>query len=245
MKTLYVLCLFLVPYIGFAQTANDYINKGVEAHNQQNFKTAISHYSKAIEIDPKAVLAYSNRATAYYSAKSYQQALADCDKLLTLDANNYTAHYVAGVIYKTQNDYTKAIDFLTKAIAAKPEDANTRYNRAWAYWESLDHKNGLIDMKKLAEIAPDEAEYHYWCGKWKHEVSEEEYKTAIKDYNKAIALNDKYVEAYVERGAYYMTEGNFKLALKDFTAAKKIDPNVEVDHYIEAAQFELEMQEGN
>ncbi len=54
MKTFYALCLMLLPFLSFSQTANDYINKGVEAHNQQNFKTAIGYYTKAIGVDAKS-----------------------------------------------------------------------------------------------------------------------------------------------------------------------------------------------
>ncbi|XP_071536017.1 stress-induced-phosphoprotein 1 [Panulirus ornatus] len=47
-----------------------------------NLKEAVSHYSKAIEIDPENHVLYSNRSAAYAKLGQYRDALNDAEKVL-------------------------------------------------------------------------------------------------------------------------------------------------------------------
>jgi len=45
-------------------------------------------------------------------------------------------------------------------------------------------------------------------------------KKALKDYNKAIELDNKFVFAYINRGNLYaISEGTFKMAIDDYKKA--------------------------
>jgi Flp pilus assembly protein TadD len=50
------------------------------------------------------------------------------------------------------------------------------------------------------------------------------YKLAIEDYNKAIEINPRYLEAYTNRGATYVKLGNFEQAILDFGKAAELNP---------------------
>ena len=148
-----------------------------------------------------------------------------------------------GASLKAQKKYTEALSAYGKAIELSDKPAHCYASRAWVYNDLHDNKNRLADMKKAVELEPNNAKYQYNCGKFKQEVNQEEYKTALANYNKAIELDAEYKEAYTERAAYYMTFQQFEKALPDLKKAKSMGADVE--HLIEAAQFELEMQKGN
>ena len=49
---------------------------------------AITHFKKAIEVDPAYALAYNNLAVIYYYNKQYRLAIEYCDKAKALGFSN-------------------------------------------------------------------------------------------------------------------------------------------------------------
>jgi tetratricopeptide (TPR) repeat protein len=51
------------------------------------------------------------------------------------------------------------------------------------------------------------------------------YDLAIADYNQALSINSKSVDAYINRGIAYRRQGKYKLAIADYHRAISIDDN--------------------
>ena len=60
-----------------AQSAEDYVNTGVEKGKSGDLQGAIADYSKAIEINPQDASAYYNRGIAKYQKRDLKGACAD------------------------------------------------------------------------------------------------------------------------------------------------------------------------
>jgi tetratricopeptide (TPR) repeat protein len=54
-------------------------DEGNQAFSKEKYHEAIDCYSKALLIDPKNAILYSNRAAAYIKLKDYKKALADSE----------------------------------------------------------------------------------------------------------------------------------------------------------------------
>jgi len=65
--------------------------KGNRAFKAQQYKEAITFYSRAVELDPSNVAAINNRAMAYIKLTDYVAALADCEAVLAQDQKNVKA----------------------------------------------------------------------------------------------------------------------------------------------------------
>ena len=63
MKKLLIL-LLIVPIISFGQTAKEYIKSGNQKDDTKDYNGAISDYTKAIELNPDAAVAYYNRGNS-------------------------------------------------------------------------------------------------------------------------------------------------------------------------------------
>ena len=61
MRKILTLIMAFITLTTFAQTAKEYLQNGIEKHNQQDFKGAIKDYTKAIKLDKDYVDAYYNR----------------------------------------------------------------------------------------------------------------------------------------------------------------------------------------
>jgi tetratricopeptide (TPR) repeat protein len=58
---------------------------GDQAFRMGGYRTAIDHYSHAIELDPDFVVAYSNRSAAYLKNNEKSKALHDAERVTDLD----------------------------------------------------------------------------------------------------------------------------------------------------------------
>jgi tetratricopeptide (TPR) repeat protein len=247
MKSL-LLFLFLIPLSLFAQEEVEQYNNAVKAHNSGDYAKAIECYEKCLKINPNNKDAYANIGIVYYNRsltafnnKEYDKCIQYSEKNLSYQPDNSEAYYMIGSTQQIQKKYTEAIASYTQALKINTTSARFYAARAWVYNDLNDNKARLADMKKAVEYEPENATYQFNCGKFKQSISSEEFKTAGKNYTKAIELNPKYMEAYTERAAFYMTFQEFKKALVDLNKAKEL--GADVAHLVEAARFELEMQE--
>ena len=238
---------FLLPFGLMAQEDIKHYNEGVKAHNAQNYEAAIACYKKCLSINPdnkdainNLGIVYYNQSLNYYNKKDYDKCIEYCKTSLKYDPKNANSYYMIGTAQKEQKKYNESIATYQSAVKLSDKPADIYAAIAWVYNDLHDNKNKLVYMKKAVELAPKQAEYQFHCGKFKQEVSTEEFKTAIENYNKAIELKADYTEAYTERAAFYMTFQQFDKALPDLEKAKEL--GADVGHLIEAAKFELEDQ---
>ena len=68
--------ILLFSQVAYGQTAEEYFKKGITKFELQDFRGAISDYSKAIEINPKFANAYINRANAKLELQDNRGAIA-------------------------------------------------------------------------------------------------------------------------------------------------------------------------
>ena len=118
----------------FADEIIGYIEEAFEAHINDNFKTAVTFYTKAIEVGtlPKEDLAvvYLLRGEAYSDSKDCRNAVLDFTQAIRLKADYAHAFYFRSICYQEMGDYKKAWQDIEKAIFFDPNKALYRDARA-------------------------------------------------------------------------------------------------------------------
>lgn len=79
-----------------AQFAESWKSLGNASFKAGDYATAIAHYSKALEIDPKNAIYYTNRSLAYVSdpmAMDWELSLQDAVQAVKLDPKYVKGHY--------------------------------------------------------------------------------------------------------------------------------------------------------
>jgi Tfp pilus assembly protein PilF len=66
--------LFLSVSSVYAETAEEYCNRGLVYTGRGNFTQAISDFTKAIEINPSHANSYEGLAQVYFDKKEYEKA---------------------------------------------------------------------------------------------------------------------------------------------------------------------------
>ncbi|KAL4222400.1 Sperm associated antigen 1 [Mactra antiquata] len=87
--------------------ANREKDKGNEAFRSNDFKEAITYYSRSISLQPTAA-SYNNRALAYLKTKDWHGAVSDTNIVLSMEPQNLKALLRRGTAYKGLNQFDRA-----------------------------------------------------------------------------------------------------------------------------------------
>ncbi len=104
MRKLMTFILLTVIISSCGQTALEYFDNGIEKQNKQNFKGALSDYSKAIELEEAFIEAYYNRALVYLNLEKHKEAMSDLDKVIEINERFPNALITRGLIYVILED---------------------------------------------------------------------------------------------------------------------------------------------
>jgi tetratricopeptide (TPR) repeat protein len=182
------------------------------------------HQYDTIALDPKDAMRWSNRGAAYNNLHQYDKALADLIRVIELDPKNATAWNDRGWAYLYLHQYDKALADLNKAIELEPKNATTWSNRGWAYQELHQYDKAIADHTKAIELDPKDG--RFWNGRgWAYNELHQ-YDKALSDYSKAIELDPKVAVFWSNRGAAYEGMGQAERAVADYSTAIALDPKL-------------------
>jgi tetratricopeptide (TPR) repeat protein len=108
---------------------------GLHANEAELYKEAISHFDKAIQLDPEFAEAYAERAVSYSLLGQYQTAITDLDKAIQIDPNLAIAWNNRGYAYAYLSQHQNAVTDFTRAIQLNAADAWTYHGRGRSYGE--------------------------------------------------------------------------------------------------------------
>lgn len=114
-KALLILFTFF-SFTLFAQTAEEYLQSGLEKHNKEDYSGAINDYTLAIKADKKLKTAYFNRGACELALKNLETAMEDFNKAIEIDPNYPDPHYGRATVFVTLERYKEALTPLDKVI---------------------------------------------------------------------------------------------------------------------------------
>jgi tetratricopeptide (TPR) repeat protein len=134
-------------------SVEEYINRGIERRDSNNYNGAISDFSAAIRIKPDYDFAYFQRAYAKDELKDYYEAIEDYSKSLELNPDYVNAYNNRVNAKDNLKDYNGAINDFSKAIELNPDYVNRGISK-----EDLGDLNGACsDWRKAVSLGDKEA----------------------------------------------------------------------------------------
>jgi Tfp pilus assembly protein PilF len=163
---------------------NDAFNAGMTAMADKQYDQAVQSLTKASEIGPTELAVWANLADAY----------------MKLAATKTGAEFDATA--------QKGLDAYTKAIELKPEDAATHNNYALGLVQAKKIPEAQAELTKAAQLDPANAgKYYYNLGAVLTNANQGD--AAAEAFQKAIAADPKYAEAYYQYGVYLVSKASF------------------------------------
>jgi tetratricopeptide (TPR) repeat protein len=182
----------------------------------------ISDYSKAIELNPKDIIAYNGRGIAYKIKKEYDRAMEDFNKVLKINpAYVKVLHNRAG-IYSLKNLYDLAIADYDAALKIYPFE-NAYRDRGLVFYNEGLYDRAIADYNKALGI--NQKYVDAYMSRGLAYMAENKLDSALSDYNKALELDTYNESAYINRGNAYHTKGDHDQAIADYNRAIEINHN--------------------
>ena len=108
------------------QEANHQLCRGAKSIDRGDFRHAITHFDKALQITPEFPEAYNQRALAEYLLERYDESLADCKKAVALMPIHFGAWSGMGHCYAHHGRMQQAVECYEKALSINPHMTQIR-----------------------------------------------------------------------------------------------------------------------
>ena len=234
----------VIAAMGFTHAGCAYSDMGY-------FKKAIANFTKAIEINPRCILAYLGRGIIRCRIGEHKQAafedLSDAVELnpLKLAEKNEMSRSVVETItddnmieltftlaeslnargaafYKMEYCLTEAINDFSEAIKYNPDSYELYLHRAAANKESWFYEEAAADYTAALRINPDYFQaYTYRADAY---IRQNKYREAIADYDKKFSAAFGTAGEYINRALCYARLNDKQNAVKDAEKAIEMDP---------------------
>ena len=193
--------IFILFLLSACATADKLTRTANKLYQEGKIKKAINIYNRAIQIDPRYLPAWNNRATAFFKIGEDDRALSDLGNA----------------------------EKLNRQYSVKTQSPDVYINRSAIYLKYRLYDNALANIEKALRaglsnkvVLNNHGMAMVGKGRW---------KSALRDYNKTLKLDPQYAPAYNNRGVLFFYANNFKQAIKDFTRALNIEPNNAAFYY--------------
>lgn len=195
--------------------------KGNEAYKKRDFPTAHSHYDKAIELDPKNVVYYTNKTAVLFEEQRYEECIELCNKAIDIGRENRADYSLIakpiariGNAYFEQKNYKEAIEYFESSLSESNSDAVKK--------KLTQVKKIMKEQAELEYLDPEKGEAAREQGNKLHNSGD--YPNAVKNYTESIKRNPNDPRVYSNRAACYTKLAEFGLAIKDIDECLRLDP---------------------
>lgn len=186
---------------------------------------ALTSYSAALELSPKANFVLHNRAALYCELNDFDNALKDYSSIILFDNTDVDAYYRRGLIYVSKNNMPAAQADFYKIKELDPENIRSDLGLANIYksrneWDKAEevYSDLIFKYKKLPLLYYNRADCY---------INLKQNGRAMIDLNKAIDLGFKDASVYVMRGQIKLKQYDKLGAKLDFKKAKELGADAE------------------
>lgn len=160
-----------------------FLNLAVIYKNSERKMKAIEMNEKALSINPKCTIAYSNLGNLQRELGNLDQALTHTLKSLELDPDNRLGYLTLGVIYRDLGKFEQAIEVMLKSLKYKQDDPVAYLNLGILYKDLCDFNRAISFTLKSLELRPKNTDAYMNLG-WIHEIKRDNLQ-ALEFYLKA------------------------------------------------------------
>jgi len=133
------------------------LEDGIFKVTKGDSKSAIDKFSKAIEMQPEMLDAYSFRGNAYCDLGQYQHALADLDYVIRKSSDHHAAYYNRSIARMALGESEFALADLDRAIELSPQEAGYYLHRSIVHSFREEYDLGLADAATAIELGQAKA----------------------------------------------------------------------------------------
>lgn len=203
--------------LGLSEALSEQGDQLADAHS---LVAALPVYQEALKFDDKNASAYAGLGSVYDEQEKTDLALTNYEKALELNPKLTELYASTGILYYEKGEVAKADEYLTKALANSPQDSETQYFLGLVRYKQNRNDEALAALKQSIQLK-ETPEAHYYLGEVYDRLDRD--KEALAEYNKAVALNPRYREAWFDLGAANYNRGRYEEAINSYSQAIKLE----------------------
>ncbi|MGY5847889.1 tetratricopeptide repeat protein [Salegentibacter sp. HM20] len=128
----------------------------------KEYREAIPHYEKLLELGQASEFIYSKLGFAYYQLFDYKMAIENYKNALRIEDRNSATHYSLGKLYAQTGDLEKSETHLLMSILIKKQPVDAEFlSLGLTYKLQEKHKDALEYFDKALEENPDNERAFY------------------------------------------------------------------------------------
>src|SRR5215470_8095992 len=199
----------------------------VEAYNLLGFiyidrkdsVQAIEAFQKALKLAPNSAKTHNNLGNVYVTQQQLGLAEKEFRTTLRIDPGNRDANYNLGLLLMTKGLPAEAIPYLQRV---RPANIATQFNMIRAYLDSKNSVKALQIATDLSAQNKSDIQLHFSLGVLL--ASENQYKTAELEFERADALQPGTYEILYNLGQAYLRDGAYSKAETVLNRALTLKP---------------------
>lgn len=161
---------------------------GLAQTKLRNYKEALSHFSRSIELDPGNAEHWVNRGTVKYYLRDFSAAASDFRKALTVDPNQANAINALGLIASDQNKNDSAKFYFEKALNLVPDEPYFINNLGYTYLQDKNFEKALELINRSLTKDPDNA--WVYRNKGLYYLMQEDYPNAVRLLKQSLSMDE-------------------------------------------------------
>ena len=201
-----------------------YNNRGTYYGNElHDHEAALKDYNKAVELNPKYIVAIANRGVTRGSLGQKEEAIADLQRALAINPNSPNPDFILRIadLRYLLNDFNGSIADYNRLLAMDKMYPRIYSKRAGSEAMLGQAEDALRDADKALQIDPKDEEAYNSRGLANRLLGK--LNDSVNDFSLAIHIKDDYSRPYNNRGTVYLAQGQPERAIADFSKAIELD----------------------
>jgi tetratricopeptide (TPR) repeat protein len=206
-----------------------------------NYDEARNAFQKAITFNPNSAIASEKLAFASFKAGRFEDAIPYFKKSIKQEPDYRQPYYNLGLAYFELQQYDSTIFILTKLIELDKNYKDAYNLRARAHTRRENYSRAIVDIEAVISMDKKNAAAYYERALVNRYLKQPD--KSIADFEKAEALGYNPYDIKFGMASAYKEMGEYKKAVKNYTDAIRINPNVALA-FLERgmAHFQLKME---
>ena len=209
--------------------------EGLKQKKLGNLTSAVSIFSRCLEIDPQSAVAMYEMGTLHYANKDLTSAALLLEKAMAINPANKWYKISLAQVYQQRRQYTEAADLYGQLSKLEPDNLEFLYSKAVLlgkaekYQEAIDAYNVLEQQTGLNDQVSVAKQNLY--------ISMGKPEKAFEEINRLIDSNPDEPQYYGLLAELYQSQGDKENALKYYNKILEIDPENGFVHFSLASYY--------
>ena len=208
-----------------AQSPNDaeaHSNLGAILQKKGEMDAALAEYEKAEQINPSSITTRLNIGTMYQAKKEYETAIEAYDTIIDFNPNYMAAYLYKAQCYRDMGNKEAAIQNYKLALNLEPSNQQIKNELFEVMETNMTQDEKLNYIYQEVQKTPTNPDLLYRYAYELHKANR--LPDAIMYYNRALTLDPKNQDTYINLAQAYKQQGNYDKARTVLTDAKGMFP---------------------